>query len=221
VPLTYLLATAVLAAGTVLAAARFPGGFDWAYTVMSALASAKHNPAGGAWFAGALALALGLLWPAAQRIRHEVRARGFTPGYGHLALRIGLAGGIAVGLERLFIFHASSHLPKAHEALAVITFLSLYGGLFALYRERLRLSPQAFWPALALGLPLIAIGVSLTFLYFDQRDLGWVDRRWRDFGIPVTLSFAFWQWIGAATLWASLGYLALTPPAAAPRIPAL
>ncbi len=210
---SYLLATSLLTAGVGLAAARFPGGFDWAYTVMSALASAKHNPEGGAWFAGALALALGLLWPAAQRVRHEVLTRGVTPGRGHLALRIGLLGGILVGLERLLIFHASSHLPKAHEVLAVLTFLSLYGGLFALFRERLRLHPQAFWPAVALAVPLVAIGVSLAFLYFDQRDIGWVDRRWRDFGIPVTLSFAFWQWLGAATLWACLGYLALASPA--------
>jgi len=39
-----------------------PRGGDWAYTVASALASQKHNPAGSIWFSSALVIAMALLW---------------------------------------------------------------------------------------------------------------------------------------------------------------
>lgn len=214
--LCYLLATGVLVTGLVLAARPFPRGFDWAYTVMSALASTKHNPVGGAWFAAALAFSAVLLWPVALRVRQDIRTLGVHPGVGHRLLQAGLIGAAFVGLERLLIYHLSAHLPKAHEVLALLTFLSLYGGLFALLRERIRVHPHAIWPAVLLVTPLLAIGASLGYLYFDQRELGWVDRRWRDLGVPVFLSFAFWQWLGAATLWTALGYLALVPPGRPP-----
>lgn len=213
---TFVAASVVLAIGMMLAAARFPDGFDWPYTVISALASAKHNPDGGAWFSGALALSLALLWPGALHVRREVAALGATPGWGHVALRIGLAGGVLVGLERLLIFHLSSYLPKAHEALALVTFLALYAGLLALFRERIRLQPSARWAAFAVIAPLVAIGVSQGLLYVGQRDLGWVDRRWRDLGVPITLSFAFWQWLAGAMLWTGLGYLVWVSPERTP-----
>ena len=46
----YLASAIVLTAGFLMAARYYPGGFDWAYTVVSALASQKHNPEGSAWF---------------------------------------------------------------------------------------------------------------------------------------------------------------------------
>ena len=66
----YALATAVWAIGIERAAARYPGSYDWTYTVISALASRKHNPEGAAWFAGWL----------------------FTIGYLHLNFWYGLLG---------------------------------------------------------------------------------------------------------------------------------
>ena len=51
----YLLASAILSVGIPCAAVRYPGSFDWMYTVISALASRKHNPEGAAYFAAALA----------------------------------------------------------------------------------------------------------------------------------------------------------------------
>jgi hypothetical protein len=59
-------------------------------------------------------------------------------------------------------------------------------------------------------MPLAAIAITQFWLYIDQRDLGWVDTGWRAMGIPLWLSFAFWQWLAIVTLWLGLGALSLT-----------
>ena len=61
--------------------------------------------------------------------------------------------------------------------------------------------------ALLVAAPLAAIFVAQAVIYFDQRDLGWVDRSWREMGVSPLLSFAFWQWLAVAFLWAGLGHL--------------
>ncbi len=207
VPLaSYALATAVVGAGVVLAAREYPGGYDWPYTVMSALASSKHNPAGGAWFAVGLMLAMALLWPGARYLK----VRSTDTGWSHTALRVGLIAGALVGAERLFVFHLSSLLPKAHEVLALVCFVALYTALLGLTLQRARRHRHHRWAAVVVVLPLVAIGVSQAVIYLGQRDLGWVDRHWRELGVPVTMSLAFWQWLAAAALWAGLGHLIVT-----------
>lgn len=59
-------------------------------------------------------------------------------------------------------------------------------------------------PLLIVLTPLVAIAVVQLTLYLGQRDLGWVDTGWREMGIPVWLSFAFWQWLALAFLWLGL-----------------
>ena len=58
----YLASLLVMGLGSFLAAQHYPGGYDWLYTVASSLASKKHNPSGSVWFAGALVMAMVLLW---------------------------------------------------------------------------------------------------------------------------------------------------------------
>jgi hypothetical protein len=58
--------------------------------------------------------------------------------------------------------------------------------------------------------PLVAIGITQFWLYLDQRELGWVDTNWREMGIPLSLSFAFWQWLAIGCLWLGLGLLSFT-----------
>jgi len=55
--------------------------------------------------------------------------------------------------------------------------------------------------------PLAAIFITQILIYFDQRDLGWVDHSWREMGVSPWLSFAFWQWLAVAFLWFGLGHL--------------
>jgi hypothetical protein len=114
--IVYAAAMSAIAVGVSVAMARYPGGFDWAYTVISRLASSEHNPGGGLWLSGGL--------------------------------------------------------------LVVV--------------------------------PLLAIGISQVALYFDQRDLGWVNTGWREMGIPLWLSFAFWQWLAVTVLGVGVGHLIAT-----------
>ncbi|MGH7481147.1 MAG: hypothetical protein ACRELV_03260, partial [Longimicrobiales bacterium] len=73
--------------------------------------------------------------------------------------------------------------------------------------ERVRHDRRA-WAGAAIGAaPLVAVGVTQLALYLDQRDLGWVDAGWRAMGVPLWLSFAFWQWLAVALLWVGLGFL--------------
>lgn len=197
----------------ILAARRFPGGFDWAYTVISALASRKHNPDGHYWFAGALALSMAFLWPAVSTLRPaEPPGRSGATHKLVLALRAGLICGCLVGVERLLIHHLSDVLHKAHEILALFSFLALYTGILGLL-VRLAVRRTGYLiPVILVASPLLGIGLTQLYLYLDQRDLGWVDTGWRDLGIPLYLSFAFWQWWALGFLLLGLGVVLLARP---------
>jgi len=205
-----LLSIAALALGIALAAARFPEGFDWAYTVMSALASRKHNPEGARFFAVGLALSLAALWPAVGWLDAHCDGRGKLARFGLRSLRVGIVSGVVVGVERLAFHHLSDLVPKGHEAIALVAFFGLFLGVVALYADRLRRGAGGFRAVLLVIVPLVAIGLSQLGLYLDQRDLGWVGRDWRAMGIPVWWSFAFWQWLAALGLWLSIAHLVAT-----------
>lgn len=204
----YFASLLILVFGAVLAARHYPGGFDWAYTVASALASQKHNPTGSFWFCSGFILSMGLLWPYVSSLKQSLcpslsTAAKFAIG----ALRIGLICGALVAAERLFIKDLSDWVYKAHEILALLFFLGLYIGVLvlliqAMLRQRIYVLPIFFVAG-----PLLAIGITQFWLYLDQRDLGWVDTSWREMGVPLWLSFAFWQWLAIGGLWLSMGVL--------------
>jgi hypothetical protein len=207
----YLASLLVLGSGSMLAARNYPGGFDWPYTVASALASQKHNPQGSIWFAGALTLAMVLLWPYVSALN---QSRGRThPGlvkFAIGALRTGLVSGALLGLERLLIRDLSALVYKAHEVLGLLTFFGLYFGIIGLLVHAMLRKRSYVFILLLIVSPLLAIGITQFWLYLDQRDLGWVDTSWRAMGIPVWLSFAFWQWLAIGLLWLGLGLLSFT-----------
>lgn len=194
-----------------MAARHYPGGFDWPYTVASALASQKHNPAGSVWFASGLCVAMILLWPYVTAIKKDLcppfpSAAAILIG----ALRTGLVCTALLGLERLLIRDLSDWVYKAHEVLGVFAFMGLYFGVLGLLGQAMLRKRVYVITALLVASPLLAIGITQIWLYFDQRDLGWVDTRWREMGIPLWLSFAFWQWLAIGFLWLGLGLLSFT-----------
>ncbi len=205
--LCYGLAVLAAIAGAALAARRYPGGFDWQYTVMSDLASRKHNPAGGSWFAAGLGLCAALLWPAVASIRQSAAPLRGAARIAFVALRIGLLFTVISALERIAFVHISDRIHKLHELLALLGFVGLYVGMNAFCIAALRRRDRSRWLHLAVMIVLFAIGLNLLALYIQTASLGWVDASWRTLGIPVWLSFAFWQWIAAATLLAAFGYL--------------
>jgi uncharacterized membrane protein YhaH (DUF805 family) len=198
-----------IVAGAWLAAWHFPGGFDWGYTVISRLASRKHNPDGGAWLSGGLLAAMLLLWPVAAHVGAG-SGDASRPRFAVAALRAGLAGGVLLAVEGLFTIDLSGPVRKGHELLALLTFVGLYAGVLGLHVQRVRDGGAARWPALAVVVPLVAVGASQLALYVGQHDLGWVNTAWRELGIPLWYSFAFWQWLAVAALWLGLGHLVAT-----------
>lgn len=192
-----------------MAAKYYPGGFDWVYTVISALASKKHNPLGCFWFAGALSIAMVLLWPYVTSLQTRFSTSTLATGFAIGALRTGLVCGALLGAEKLLIHDLSNWVYKAHEILALLTFAGLYVGILCLLvLAMLRRRIYSVHVILVAG-PLMAIGMTQFWLYIDQRNLGWVDISWREMGIPFWLSFAFWQWLALVFLWLGLGLLAL------------
>lgn len=214
--LCYWAAMLVLLAGGTVAAASFPGGFDWAYSVVSRLGSPSHNPAGAPWLTGALLLCTALLWPVtgylARGADRTAEARQPRPRISVALLRLGLIGAGALALEGFLDLELAFLGRKGHEMMAIATFLGLYGGVLGLFVHRIRHAAGASWPPLLVMLPLIAVGVSQVALYFDQRDLGWVNVAWRELGVPLWLSFAFWQWLAVTGLAAGIGYLVAERP---------
>ena len=202
----YIVGTAILAVGIPCAAVRYPGTFDWMYTVISALASRKHNPEGAAYFAAALAGAMACLWPVVTQLTRDGAApRGVTR-----ALRVGVVCGVFVGLERLVFYHFSSHVRKGHEIVALVAFLAFYGGVVGLYVHRVRLRRAFLLPAVVVVVPLLGVGLRELVLYLAQRGVGWADYDWRGQNTPLWLSFAWWQWLAAGLLWLAVGHLLVT-----------
>ncbi len=206
-PWWYLASLLVISFGSIMAAQYYPGGFDWFYTVASALASQKHNPIGSVWFAGSLSLSMLLLWLYVSSIKINLSAILPSAGFSITAIRIGLAGGFLLGVERLLIYDLSHWIYNAHEILALFTLLGLYVGVLGLLLKFIHLKKSNIFPVLLIISPLVAIGIAELWLYLDQRDVGWVDTNWREKGIPIWLSFAFWQWLAIGLLWTGLGLL--------------
>lgn len=203
----YAASIFVMCLGLIVSAQNYPGGFDWFYTVASALASQRHNPNGYVWFAASLSLSMLLLWFYISLIKAELIALLPAPGFAITVIRIGLLSGFLLGAERLFIYDLSNWLYKSHEILALFTFLSLYLGLLVLLLQLIRRNKSNIFPVLLVVSPLVVIGLTQLWLYLVQHDIGWVDTIWREKGIPVWLSFAFWQWLAISLIWAGLGLL--------------
>lgn len=205
----YLLSLLVMCFGTIMATVYYPGGFDWVYTVVSALASMKHNPVGSFWLAGALSLSMVLLWPYVSALKSRLSSSIPATSFAFGALRTGLVCGALLGAEKLLIHDLSNWVYKAHEILALLTFAGLYIGILSLLVQAMLHRKIYLVHVTLVAGPLIAVGITQFWLYVDQRDLGWVDVSWREMGIPFWLSFAFWQWLAILFLWLGLGLLAL------------
>ena len=213
--LAFAAALVTFAAGVALSAGQYPEQpYDWVYVVMSELASRKHNPGGGGWFAIALGISMLALWPVANYLARSMTGARRWPV---LALRAAIGCGAAMALERLLFVHLSDVIYKSHELLAIGVFAGLYAGVLGLYAQRACRDPRLLPGALLVAAPLAAIGITQLALYLDQRDFGWVDHGWRALGIPFWLSFAFWQWVAVALLWVGLGHLLWSVPDARSR----
>ncbi|MDQ8185776.1 hypothetical protein [Pelagicoccus sp. SDUM812002] len=204
----YVLSLGTLIASVAIASNLYPTFYDWQYTVVSALASSKHNPQGYAYLSAGISISMAFLFPYAAGLtvlkpgeKRSVRA-----------LKTGIIFGILTGVESLATPGWPASLDKVHEALALFCFLFTYGGILGYAISRAKSNRSLIWPAAVIVAPIAAIGICQLSLYLGQRDLGWVDQSWRDMGIPLWQSFAFWQWIALWSLWAAAGMIGFLSP---------
>jgi hypothetical protein len=202
----YGLSIATFVLGVALATRTLPEPFDWTHTVISALASRKHNPGGSFWFAGALVLAFALLWPVTDAVR-TWRGGAHLARWSALLLRVGLGCGMLVGAERIVFFHFSDLVHKGHEYIALVAFLATYAGVLSFELDHARRRTTGWSVAALVLFPLVTIGVGLLVFYLGQRHLGWLDYDWSKSHRPFWEQFAFWQWLALAALWVGMGHV--------------
>jgi hypothetical protein len=185
-------------------AALYPGRFDWQYQVISNLASRQDNPDGYLVFCVGLGLCFLLLLPLPSYFSLRLRSTGVALArFSAITLLVGMLCSIAVGAERIVIRDLGEHIHKGHEAIALIAFVGLVVGVAGFLLGTLRLHRRAGslpgWLLLALFMgvmaPIACTAASQLYLYLSQSDLGWVGPSWREMGVPLYLSFAFWQWL--------------------------
>ena len=116
-------------------------------------------------------------------------------------------------------------IPKGHEMLALFAWSALLLGMMRLtFQTTERAVPRhlgasiggpRLYATVLVGialLPILLAGFALGYVYFVLPQLPWVNLSWRARGVPVYLSFAFWQWITLLLLSAYMGVLALVVP---------
>jgi hypothetical protein len=215
-----VLGIAALWVGIALAARRFPTELDWRYMTMSTLLSPRDNPAGRAWAAvgiGLCGLCL-LAWTAVA----GRSARPVTPtrdaARGLWAIRCGSACMVGAGVLPLRL----PGLAKGHEMLTLLAFAGLCIGTIqrithSVERDTSGHSSDATRGARLGGAalagiligPIIAAGLAQAYVFYVLPELHWVGLSWRTRGVPVYLSFAFWEWLTCAVLSTDLIVLAL------------
>ncbi len=205
--------------GILIAEQRYGAEFDWRYMTVSNLLSPVHNPTGHLWAKGGIGLS-GLCWLCwtvaisrgwGQRITGD-NPRGIWPlGCGSVCM-------LCSGVLPLRL----PGLPKGHEVLTVLAFVGLCLGVVCLAFQtvkrgfRLRADGptrrrRLYGAALAgvVVLPIVLAGVAQAYVYYVLPELHWVGLSWRARGVPMYLSFAFWEWVTCAVLSIHLAILSL------------
>ncbi len=217
----YLAAMVILFGGIAIAMQHFPGDFDWQYRVVSDLASQLRNPEGNRYFCVALGICCVMLFPVAAFLRkHLSLSHPRISAFSQRALQAGFIASIAIGVERLTIRNLSDYFWKAHEYIAIVAFAGLFLGVvgfwFALAHAYVR--DRGLPLAAGVGLifasaaPMVGVALSQAYLYFVPNSLGWVGPHWRALGIPIYLSFAFWEWIASVSVFVYLFLLVCFAP---------
>ncbi|MFI4889290.1 MAG: hypothetical protein ACHQIL_02040 [Steroidobacterales bacterium] len=194
--------------GLWMAARHYPSAFDWRYMTISSLLYPDRNPDGYRWAWGGLTLCAlgGLCWTIAL-VRHRAREAGEPRPAGIWPLAVGyLCMACCVLLSGRLL-----PIPRIHETLSISALAGLCVGIVQLtlqVAERIFRS-RSLWrsgnPRIYAGLlaglalsPVVLAGVTPAYVSYALPELPWVGLEWRVRGVPVVLSFAFWEWITCA-----------------------
>jgi len=205
-------------AGLWMAARRYPSEYDWRYMSISSLAYADRNPDGYRWAWGGLMLCAlgGLCWAAV--LFRDGRCEGGERPVGAWALSLGYVCMVCALLPERVL-----PVPKGHEILALAAFFGQCVGIVQLTfrateRRLLRLQIHNFPPRLgawllsaAALLPMLLALLAPAYASYALPELRWVGLEWRARGVPVYLSFPFWEWITCGVFSMYTAALCLAP----------
>ena len=206
--------------GMWMAACRYPSEYDWRYITISSLVYPDRNPAGylWAWTGVGLCALAGLYWTAV-RVYESRQPGGLARPAGVQALSLGYACMMCCGL----LPGPLLRLPKLHELLALTAFFGIGIGLVQstvqAARQSAWLAPlpgsrRSYAAALA-GLavsPIVLAALAQTYVSYARPQLPWVSLAWRARGVPVYLSFAFWEWVTCVVFSAYMLVLCFSAP---------
>jgi len=181
---------------------RYPSEYDWRYMTVSSLVYADRNPRGYLWARAGLALCgiSGMYWTA-LRIRAAGPPSSATRFAGMMVMGTGYLSMTCCAV--LF------GVPRGHDLLALVGFIGVCAGLaLTTFEAAARGSPadasttcRRFRAAILSSFALVPIVLAaLTQAYVSHAlpALPWVGLTWRARGVPVYLSFAFWEWMACA-----------------------
>jgi hypothetical protein len=192
--------------GMWMADERYPSEYDWRYITMSSLVYPDRNPRGylWAWTGVALCALAGLYWTGVRRWQ-SARSGGLARPSGVRALTIGYACMMSCGM----LPGPLLRLPKLHEVLALSAFFGIGIGLVQATLQAGRhsvwldaLPGNRRWYAVVLAAvavsPVMLAALAQGYVSYARPELPWVSLAWRTRGVPVWLSFAFWEWLTCA-----------------------
>jgi hypothetical protein len=194
-------------AGLYLASRRYPSEYDWRYMTISSLLYPERDPSGYWWaWCGLIACAMGgLCWVSVLVRSSEWRIKRMRPGICALGAGFVCMVSCALWPGRLL------HFSRGHDLLALLAFLGICVGTLQLAYERMEQHLQRrdvtsragarVYAALVAGaalLPLILEAITQADVARAFPHLPWVGLEWRARGVPMYLSFAFWEWITCA-----------------------
>ncbi len=219
-PLLSVAAAALFA----VSAGRFPGGYDWRFDVMCRLGYAHANPDGSAYWAAALFLVCVMGVPCCGYFhrRLSVIAPRLSAA-ARLLLAAGLFFGMVIAVDGLLLPRLNDLFHKLHETVATLAFAAIFFGVLGFWvvmtrwlrRRRGWSAGQCVLLSLLVLVPMAGAMISQAYLFFVPNNLGWVGPDWAERGVPVYLSFAFWEWAAIAGIYACLYVMAALLPAAA------
>ncbi len=209
-----------------MAARRYPSEYDWRYMPLSNLLSPSRNPTGYLWGATGIVLCslCGLFWTAVLARRWKQECDGIRPN-GIRALQFGYFCMVCAAVLPQWLLR----IQKGHEILAVLAFAGLLIGMVRLMfqtierillRQIQRFSGHArLYAAIVASVavfPILLAGLTQAYVHYVLPELPWVNLSWRDRGVPVYLSFAFWEWVTCVVLSAYMAVFSLATYAVYP-----
>lgn len=191
--------------GMLMGALSYPSEYDWRFMTISSLVYADRNPNGYLWARGGIVLIglAGLYWTTV--VLRNGKQTGVPRPVGVWALGLGYLCMICCAL----LPERALPIPRGHDVLALAAFVGICIGMmhstFIAIGTSARSGNLVGSPRLLASIlggialsPIVLAALAQAYVSSALPALPWVSLAWRARGIPVYLSFAFWEWVTCA-----------------------